>query len=270
MDGTRALVRGLDPSEGRGLYGHDPAAYDAGRPAYPERLWTVLETRCGLTAGCHVVEIGPGSGLVTRGLLSRGAEVTAVEPSGPMAAYLREHLDRDRLHVVAASFEEAALAAGACDLVVAATSFHWVDQSVGTAKLGSILRPGGKIALWWMVFEDPSRPDEFTRAVDAILGSTSGRVVEPARRPFQLDEHACRSELRQAAFVDVDSEIIEADVEMDVAQLRALYATMAVVLRRPALEQARVLDALETLVQDDFGGRVTRPFPTALYTARKP
>src|SRR5947209_15397388 len=101
---------GLDPSEGRDLYGEDPAAYEAGRPSYPERIWDVLEARCNLGAGSRVVEIGPGTGLVTRRVLSLGAEVVGVEPSAPMAAHLHQTLPHDRLGVVITSFEDAPLA----------------------------------------------------------------------------------------------------------------------------------------------------------------
>ena len=45
---------------------------------------------------------------------------------------------------------------------------------------------------------------------------------------------------------------------------------MAIVLRRPAPEQARVLDALQALVEREFNDLITRTFVTALYTAQAP
>jgi len=116
-----------DPSEGRELYGRDPGAYDLGRPQYPERVWQVLESRCGLRAHSRVVEIGPGTGLVTRRLLATGAEVTAVEPNASMVAYLEEQLGGPSLAVVHAPFEDVRVGEGVFYLAVAATSFHWVD-----------------------------------------------------------------------------------------------------------------------------------------------
>ena len=47
-------------------------------------------------------------------------------------------------------------------------------------------------------------------------------------------------------------------------------ATMAIVLRRPEPDQARVLDALQALVERDFDNLITRTFVTALYTAQAP
>src|SRR5258708_26263543 len=135
------IVAGLNPSEGRDLYGYDPAAYEVGRPEYPERIWQVLETRCNLRAGSRVVEIGPGTGLVTRRLLSKGAKVTAVEANAAMAGYLQQTLDHNSLDVVIAPFEDAHLADDAFDLAVAATSFHWVDHRAGTERLRRVIPP---------------------------------------------------------------------------------------------------------------------------------
>ncbi len=65
-------------------------------------------------------------------------------------------------------------------------------------------------------------------------------------------------------------DILRTDYTFDAAAIRALYATMAIVLRRPERERAHVLDDLQALVERDFGGAITRPFVTALYTARVP
>jgi hypothetical protein len=56
----------------RTICGSDARGYDAGGPDYPEEVYQILASRCGLRAGTSVVEIGPGPGLVTRRLgLSR-------------------------------------------------------------------------------------------------------------------------------------------------------------------------------------------------------
>ena len=52
--------------EARTIYGSDAQGYDAGRPDYPAEVYEILTSRCGLRAGASVVEIGPGTGLVTR------------------------------------------------------------------------------------------------------------------------------------------------------------------------------------------------------------
>jgi SAM-dependent methyltransferase len=258
--------------EGRQLFGLDPDLYDEGRPDYPSFVYDELGDRCGMARGSRVLEIGPGTGIVTRHLLAAGAQVVAVEPDPSLAAYLKKTLVSDDLNIVSASFEDAEIEVGIFDLAVAATSFHWVDQEAGLRKLGQVIRPGGWIALWWTLFRDPSRPDPFGAAVEEVLGpATRGAFDEPGRPPFQLDyEHRKRDLVRWAAVEDVTSTLVPWTHLLTAAQARALYASMATVIRRPASEQQELLDEVERLATETFGGRVERRFVTALYLGRRP
>jgi SAM-dependent methyltransferase len=261
----------LQRDEGRRLFGLDPIGYHAGRPDYPEAVYETLVERCGLGPTTRVIEIGPGTGLVTQRLLGAGAHVTAIEPDPSMASYLRASAASDGLDVVTSSLEEAEIADGAFDLAVAATSFHWVDQEVGLSKLGRALKPGGWVALWWTLFRDPDQPDEFSQAVEHVLGpATRGAFDEPGRAPFQLDEsHRRRDMTCWAGLHDVTSEIITWTHELTPAQARALYASMATVIRRPPDEQLRILDEVERIATETPGDLVRRKFVTALYTGRQ-
>ena len=229
----------LHREEGRRLFGLDPAGYRAGRPDYPEAVYETLVQRCGLGPTTLALEIGPGTGLVTQHLLRKGARVTAIEPDPSMASFLRDTAASANLDVVLSSFEEVDLAGATFDLAVAATSFHWVDQEVGLTKLGRALRPGGWVALWWTLFRDPAQPDEFSQALDHILGPvTRGAFDEPGRPPFQLDDsHRRRDMTRWAGLDDVTSQVISWTCELTPAKLRALYASMATVIRRPLDDQ---------------------------------
>jgi hypothetical protein len=134
------------------------------------------------------------------------------------------------------------------------------------------VRPGGWIALWWTLFRDPSQPDAFSRAVEEVLGpSTRGAFDEPERPPFQLDDERRRRDLSVwAQAQDVESRIESWSSVLTPLQAQALYASMATVIRRPLSEQQALLDQIEALVSETFGGRVERHFVTALYTGRRP
>jgi SAM-dependent methyltransferase len=256
-------------SAGRELYGQDPAAYALGRPPYPEKLYELLRDRCHLSDGTRVLEIGPGTGLVTQRLLSMGAAVTGVEPNATLAAFLLRAMPDEDLEVEVASLEDARLPDRAFDLAVAATSFHWVDPRVGPQKLRRALRPGGWLAIWWILHEDPTALDAFDRAIQTVLGPSQS-IVDPGPTALEIETDARCATLREAGFVDVRSEILRSVHTFDGSAIRALYATMAIVLRRPEPDQARVLDALQALVEHDFDNLITRTFVTALYTARAP
>jgi SAM-dependent methyltransferase len=254
--------------EARTIYGSDAQGYDTGRPDYPAEVYESLASRCGLRAGASVVEIGAGTGLVTRRLVANGARVVAVEPDQNMAAHLAAAVSGD-LEIIPAAFEQAALPQDKFDLAVAATSFHWVDQAAGLPKLGRVLRPGGWVAMWWTIFDDPSRQDPFADALQARTGD--GDPGGQRNAQFQLDAAArCRDLAELAGLTDMSGNLIRWTAELDTAQLRALYASMIRIRRLPAGDQRRILDQVCLLADDIFAGRVQRPFITAMYTGRRP
>ncbi|MGH8986706.1 MAG: class I SAM-dependent methyltransferase [Acidimicrobiia bacterium] len=257
-------------TEARCLYGVDPEGYDAGRPEYPARVYELLQTRCGVGSGTAALEIGAGTGLVTRRLVGLGAAVTAVEPDPELAQYLAAAMKGHPVQVIVASFEDAALVDAGFDLAVAAMSFHWIDQHVGLAKLGRVVRPGGWAALWWTVFGDPDRPDPFDDATRTLLEEND--APSPPRQPqFELDvAERTRDLANRAALVDVTGELIRWTVRLDPDAVRALYASMIRIRRRPAEERERLLDAIAAVAAHEFDGMVERPFVTAIYTARRP
>src|SRR3954451_21675360 len=64
--------------------------YDRGRPGYPDDLFD--ELAAALPRSPAVVEVGPGTGQATKGLVARGANVTGVELAAPPAAVLARNL----------------------------------------------------------------------------------------------------------------------------------------------------------------------------------
>jgi SAM-dependent methyltransferase len=251
----------------RRTYGADADAYHEGRPDYPPRVYEVLRSRCGIGAGSRVLEIGPGSGLVTRHLAALGVRVVAVEPDQGFAGYLSRAMPPG-VRVARASFEEADVG-DAFDAVVAATSFHWLEQAAALPKLGGLLRPGGWAAIWWTLFSDPYRDDPLLTEATALLGFEPGN--QRAGTAFQLDAGArCEDLRRGAGLVDVTPELIAWDLAMSAGQVRALFDSMITIRQLPAEQRKRVLDTLTDLVNDRFAGTSIRPHLTALYTGRKP
>jgi hypothetical protein len=195
--------------------------------------------------------------------------ITAVEPNVSLATHIRATTNEANVSVVVAPWEEVQLAGEQYDLVVAATSFHWIDPANGLTKVGEQLRPGGWVALWWTLFEDPTHLDDFDQAIQTVLGPSQS-IVDPGPAALQIEADARCAALRDAGFVEVRSEILRSIYTFDGAAIRALYATLAIVLRRSVPDQVRVLDALQELVERDFGNLITRTFVTALYIAQAP
>jgi SAM-dependent methyltransferase len=248
-------------------FNRDPRSYLLARPPYPARVFDILTAECGLAPGCRVLEIGPGTGQATGELLARGAEVVAVEPGAGLARVLVERLASERLRVVTADFEDAAVPPGSYDLAVSATAFHWVDPATALPKLAGLLKPGGSLAVWWTVFGDPERPTDFRRALDGVYA----RHLPDERRegtPGPLRVESWSDELRSGGwFGDVTVELIRWSQQLTVETARLLWSSFPNVgeLAPPAREA--FLDDLARAV-DERGGRVDDPRVTALYRTR--
>src|SRR5690349_5940224 len=104
------------------------AEYDGHRPAYPGELVDQACRAAGIGSGDHVLEVGCGSGQLTRSLAARGLHVTALEPGENLVALARRSLaDAGGVEFVTARFEDAVLPRGQFQAVFSASAFHWID-----------------------------------------------------------------------------------------------------------------------------------------------
>ena len=122
-------------------------AYARLRPGYPEGLYQAIFRCCPLGPESRAVEVGIGGGQATLPILCTGCQVTAVEPGAQFSALCREKFrDWPGFTVHTGVFEEAEFLPDSCDLVYAASSFHWVPEDIGSRKVCAILKPGGVFA----------------------------------------------------------------------------------------------------------------------------
>ncbi|MGJ4971004.1 class I SAM-dependent methyltransferase [Bradyrhizobium sp. HKCCYLRH1073] len=259
----------LDRHFGRTAFGSDAAGYDAVRPDYPDWVYRVLCDRCGLGPGTATFEIGAGTGIATRRLLELGADpLTAVEPDARLAAYLGKRCPNPSLRIVVQPFETAALDDGTFDLGASATSFHWLEENTGLAKVARLLRPGGWWAAVWNVFGDDSRPDPFHEATQELLAGPESPSAGKAGVPFALDASARLAALeRTEAFELAAHQTSPWSLVLNPNQTVALYATYSNIIARA--DRREVLAELHRIASDQFQGSVTRNMTTALYTARR-
>jgi SAM-dependent methyltransferase len=140
------------PESGARRYGtvfdQRAAEYDRHRPAYPDELVDRACQVAGIGSGDHVLEVGCGTGQLTRALAARGLRVTAVEPGANLVALARENLaGAGEVEFVNARFEDATLPRGGFQAVFSASAFHWIDPEVSWQKVADALAPSGTLAL---------------------------------------------------------------------------------------------------------------------------
>ena len=124
------------------------AEYDRRRPAYPDELVDQACQVAGVGSGAQVLEVGCGSGQLTRSLAARGLHVTALEPGTSLIALARQNLEgAGKVEFVNAQFEDALLPREQFQAVFSASAFHWVDPEISWQKAADVLVPGGTLAL---------------------------------------------------------------------------------------------------------------------------
>ena len=257
----------------RRVFGRDPATYDRVRPRYPDRVFAILEERCGLGPGTSVFEIGPGTGIATRELLRRGAgPMTLVEPDARMARYLGASLGRARRRatIVVVPFEKAPLPEATFDLGVAATSFHWLPERAALRKVARALRPGGWWAAWSNSTGAPPLATPFQRAIQPLYRRLSPRGRLPTRTAALVERRARLRALRSVdRFEEIAFEEIAWSRSLGTADLRTLWGTFSEIATLPVRSRNRFLDDLARIADEQFGGRVELPMRTRMYTARR-
>lgn len=262
----------------RTVFGRDPEAYDRARLRYPPQIYQILADRCGLRPGASVLEIGPGTGIATRELLRRGAgPLTLVEPDRRLARYLRRSvLPHDRsVRLLSVTFEEAPLARGAFDLVVAASSFHWIPPRVALRKVARVLRPGGWWAMWNNHHGDPYRASPFQRAIQPLYRELRGgrRSYGRTRQPRVEFAREVRRRLEAVrsvgAFERVARDNLHWRATLPTARVVGLWGTFSDVLTLPAGQRRRFLSQLGRVVDERFRGRAAVRILTPMYTARR-
>lgn len=130
-------------------FGAEAGRYDRARPSYPAAL---VERIVAASPGRRVLDVGCGTGIVARLFQAAGCEVLGVDPDARMAGHARER----GLEVEVATFETWATNGRAFDTIVSGQAWHWVDPVAGAAKAASALRPGGRFAVFWNVFQPPA------------------------------------------------------------------------------------------------------------------
>jgi SAM-dependent methyltransferase len=139
----------VDTAAERALsFGPVAEAYERARPGYPPEAvaWLVG------TEPIRVVDLGAGTGKLTRGLVALGHEVVAVEPSPQMLARLRVVVPAA---VAVEGWAEAIpLPDRSAEAVVAGQAFHWFDAPVALREVARVLVPRGRLGLVWNARDD--------------------------------------------------------------------------------------------------------------------
>ena len=146
------------------------AEYERHRPEYPEEALRWAAEQIGLEPTARVLDIGAGTGKLTRGLVALGFEAVAVEPGAPMRHQLEKAVPE------AEAFEGAAesipLSDGSVSGAFAGQAYHWFDRERALPELHRVIRPDGGLALLWNWWDER---DPLQQELGAVVGYAGHR-----------------------------------------------------------------------------------------------
>ena len=245
-------------SDGYAAAGSD---YERARPVYPPAAIELLCDELRLGPASVVVELGAGTGKLTRMLVPLVGTVVATEPVAAMRAELGATVATP---VVAATAEAVPLASHCADAVVAATAFHWFRGPETLAEAERVLRRGGGLGLLW---NNPDRDVDWVRRiweiVDQHRGDTPGNRDLRWRAAFATAADLTPLEHRRFGHA----------VEVDVDGLLARVASISFIAALAPADRDAVLARVRsiTAVHPDLAGRARfeLPYRTELYWCRR-
>lgn len=243
-----------------GSFGDDAEQYDRVRPPYPGPLVDDLMAEGPTT----VLDVGCGTGIASRLFAARGCDVLGLEPDARMASVARRH----GVAVEEGTFEEWEARSRRFDLLIAGQSWHWVDPQRGAAKAAEVLRPGGRIGLFWNQ-SNPLPPADaaLQRAYDRCAPELGRHSVLLGQRDLSLYGAIADAVRATGRFGPVAMRQFDHHVTYPTERWLELSATHSDHRTLPPDQLAALLGALRTEI-DGCGGQVPVRYETTLVTGR--
>ena len=141
------------------------ADYERHRPDYPEEALRWAAEQLGLEDHARVLDLGAGTGKLSRGLVGLGFDVVAVEPGGPMLEQLRNAVPD--AEAIVGPAEAIPLPDASVDAAFAAQAYHWFDRERAVPELHRVLRSNGGLALLWNWWDER---DPLQRELGELIG----------------------------------------------------------------------------------------------------
>jgi SAM-dependent methyltransferase len=235
----------------------DAEAYERGRPGYPQSVVQALARALELAPGARILDLGAGTGKLSRALLAGGYDVTAVEPLASMREVLVGAIGSERVREGTA--EAIPCADASIDAITCADSFHWFDERRALPEIRRVLRPSGGVAILRAERHPGAR---WTQELWDIL------AVHRRDHPGFAERSPGAALDEDPAFGPVREEVITAQETSDRERILTWIATFSWIGRLSATRRRDVLERAEALLDREHVTEVHYEVVFRMWTAR--
>jgi SAM-dependent methyltransferase len=245
-------------------FGSHAERYERTRPSYPDAM---VDRIVASAPGAEVVDVGCGTGIEARQFRDAGCRVLGIEPDPRMADVARG----SGIEVEVSTFEAWDPRDRTFDAVIAGQAWHWVDPVLGATKAAQVLRREGRIALFWNVFQPPSRvAAAFVTAYQRVVPESPfdlGVMMRPAIETYQKMFTTAADGIREAgAFGDPQQWRFDWERPYTRDEWLDLVPTQGPLTRLAPDQVAQVLEGVGAAI-DEMGGGFTMSYATVVVTA---
>lgn len=234
--------------------------YDRVRPTYPAALVAALLADAPQLA----LDIGCGTGIAAALLAARGCNVIGVEIDERMARVARAR----GIDVEVARFERWDAGERRFDLAACGQAWHWIDPVAGAQKAASLLRPNGRLGLFWNFGAPPAEIADVFGAIYARLApGVESYSVLLGGRDARVDTAVAGIAASQG-FAAAEVSAFAWSRTHDTAEWLALLRTHSDHQTLPAPQRERLLAAIGEAIES-VGGSFEMPYEAILVTARR-
>jgi SAM-dependent methyltransferase len=214
-------------------------------------------------AARRVVDIGAGTGALSRLLVGRAHDIVAVEPDARMRQVLARSVPEAT--VLEGQGERIPVDDASVDAVVVSSAWHWMDVDATVAEVARVLRPHGVLGVvwagvdwradWFTALRQTVRQDRTSERV-GLLGSLIDEEVPGESHTLRLPA--------AAPFEPPEQVWLSWDQPMSANQLVGMLGTFSGVIVLSEQQRRQIMDETRQLLRRYAGlegdAAVTLPF----------
>jgi SAM-dependent methyltransferase len=202
----------------------------------------------------RVVDVGAGTGALSRLLVGRAPDLVAVEPDARMRQILVRKVPEAT--VLEGRGERLPLPDGSVDAVVVSSAWHWMDVDATVAEVARVLRPDGVLGVVWSGVDwDGSWFAELRELVQRDrtgAGARASMLASLIDREVPNERHVLRLPA-QAPFEPPEHTVLHWSQSLSADQLVGMLGTFSGVIVLPDEQRQQIMDEARQLLRQHAG-----------------
>lgn len=245
--------------------------YDDVRPKYPKQLYKDIKNFCSISQNTNLLEIGTGSGIATKAIAELGSQIVTVEPGDNLIKVAQSNLSNfNNIKFVCDTFENCKFKDQQFDIILSATTFHWLEKESKYKDCYSYLKDNGFLILFWNSFCRENT--KIMKQIDEIYAKNLSDTYESKNdvNTGVLDKIIKREKelIENEMFYLAALKRYKTEYVYDSNSYVELLKTYPKIIKLDTETRNKFLAEIKTVIKEN-GNQIKIPILTSLYILRK-